>query len=508
MTRLSLLMPRLALVLGVVSVVACTPPVQGPSAPASPAPIANALQTHPCVIGNTKVASICGSLRVYEDRAAAAGRTLDIHFIVLKAKHRSHRAIFFNPGGPGAGTTQFAGALADGLGEKFLPTLRDTYDIVLVDNRGMGLSHELRCKLFSPSDPQSYFLQIWPDAPLSACRAALAKDADLSLYADDYAADDLDGVRAALGYPKIVLSGVSGGTTFFLNYARRHPDHVESIVLQGVAPPGVLIIPLQDAQGAQVAIDHLTTDCEADAACHASFPDFRAHFDAVVHRFDHGPIRVVILNTVTHKPQSVMLSKEVFADRLRQNMYGTGTAAYVPYIIEQAYDGNYVPLGSMIEANAAGLDAIIASGANLSITCAEDVPFITEAAVSQTSAGSYLGDSRVRAQQHACEIWGVNPVPAAYDKPVRTDAPVFMVAGTDDPTTPPQYAREQLAYLPNGRQLLIAHGTHDTETDCEDALIVQFVRARSAKGLKVDACAADYHRPPFATSMAGYGGGD
>ena len=481
----------------------CAPPVQ---APAPSATIADALRTHPCITGRSKLPSVCGTFRVYEDRAARQGRTIAINFIVVKAKHPSHRAIFWNPGGPGAGATQFAGLLVDGVFEKYLMALHDSYDLVFVDNRGSGLSNGLQCTLFSPRDPQSYFLQIWPDAPLRACRAQLAKRADLSRYATDYAADDLDDLRAALGYPTVVLAGDSGGTTFYLDYVRRHPDHVESVVLQGVAPPGLLVIPLEDAQGAQLAIDHLTADCTADPACRARFPRFRAQFDAVVRRFDRGPIRIGVENTVTHRLQSVLLSKEVFADRLRQNMYGNETGAYVPYIIERAYLGDYVPLAAMIEANATGLDTIISMGANLSITCAEDVPFITEADVARTSAGSFLGDSRVRAQQHACAIWDVRPVSPSFQQPVRSDAPIFMVSGTDDPTTPPQYARAALAYLPNAKQLLIAHGTHDTEVPCADALIVQFVRERSVRGLKTEACAADYHRPPFATSMAGYGG--
>lgn len=484
---------------------ACTPPAQ---APVPSATLANALQTHPCVVGAKKLASLCGTFRVYEDRAAHAGRTIDIHFIVVKAKHPAHRAIFWNPGGPGAGATQFAGPLADGAGERFLTTLRDSYDLVFVDDRGSGLSNGLQCTLFSPKDPQSYFLQIWPDAALRACREQLAVRADLSLYATDYAVDDIDDLRAALGYPKIVLSGASGGTTLYLDYARRHPDHVESVVLEGVAPPGYLVIPLEDAQGAQLAVDHLAADCEADAACRARFPQFRAQFAAVVHRFDRGPIRVDVMDTATHELQSVLLSKEVFADRLRQNLYGNGSAAYVPYIIERAFDGDYVPLGSMIESNATGLDTIISTGANLSITCAEDIPFITEADVAKTSAGSFLGDSRVRAQQRACRIWDVHPVPAAFQQPVRSDAPIFMISGTDDPTTPPQYGRDALAYLPNGKQLLIAHATHDTEIACADALVVQFVRQRSVKGLKTGSCAAQSHRPPFATSMAGYGNAD
>ncbi|HEY7993365.1 MAG TPA: alpha/beta hydrolase [Candidatus Eremiobacteraceae bacterium] len=474
----------------------------GPSVPFTPAP--NPLHTHDCVTGKSKTPSICGTFRVYENRQAASGRTIDIHFIVLKAKKPSDRAIFFNPGGPGAGATQFAGYIADGVFEKFLPRLRDSYNIVFVDNRGTGLSHPLQCDFFSAADPQSYFSQIWPDAQLKACRAKLARGADLSDYATDFAADDLDDLRAALGYPKIVLSGTSGGTTFYLDYARRHPSHVESVVLEGVAPPHLLIIPLQDAQGGQLAIDHIATDCEHDAGCRAHFPHFRAHFAAIADRLEHGPMTIEVQNTTTHRLTKVQLSKQVFGDRLRQALYSNASAAYVPYVIEQEYVGNGVPLGTMIESSADGLNSIISEGDNLAVTCAEDIPFITEADIVQTSAGSFIGDSRVRAQQHACEIWDVGSVPAAFQDPVRSTAPVFMISGADDPTTPPQYGTQELAYLPNGKQLLIANASHDTEVDCADALAERFIRHASVKGLVTSACAAQYHRPAFATSMNGF----
>lgn len=47
------------------------------------------------------------------------------------------------------------------------------------------------------------------------------------------AVDDLDDVRAALGYERINLWGGSYGTRAALIYARRHPEHVLSVVLDG-----------------------------------------------------------------------------------------------------------------------------------------------------------------------------------------------------------------------------------------------------------------------------------
>ena len=465
---------------------------------------AAALRTSPCALGQPAVPAVCGSLTVFENRTTKSGRTIDIHFVVLKAERSSGRAIFWNPGGPGAGATQFAPLIAGGNFESYLSRLRDRYDIVLVDNRGTGLSHELQCHMFPPSDPAPYYRQIWPDAALRSCRSTLAKNADLSAYTTDIAADDLDDIRAALGYSKIALSGASYGTEFFLDYARRHPSHVESILLQGVVPPHFLIVPLQDARGAQAAMTSVIATCATDADCKTHFPRLREHFQAVVHRFDEGMLSVRIKNAATHTLQTVSLSKEVFADRLRQTLYSNYTAAYAPYILERAYAGDYVPLGMMIEGATQGLGSLVAQGENLSTTCAEDIPFITEADVARTSAGTFEGPARLRAQQHACAIWNVRRASSAFQDPVRTNAPVFMISGTDDPTTPPEYARAALRYFSNGKMLEIANESHNLDAPCAMKLSEQFIREASVKHLDTASCAGAYHRPAFATSMSGF----
>jgi hypothetical protein len=51
--------------------------------------------------------------------------------------------------------------------------------------------------------------------------------------------------------------------------------------------------------------------------------------------------------------------------------------------------------------------------------------------------------------------------------------------------------------------VLVRGAGHTTETPCTDRLIVQFVRAQSAKGLDVSRCDAAFKAPRFATSMAG-----
>jgi pimeloyl-ACP methyl ester carboxylesterase len=302
-----------------------------------------------------------------------------------------------------------------------------------------------------------------------------------------------------------VLDGGSYGTRFYLDYARRHPASVESIVLDGVVPPGLLIIPLEDANGAQVAMMRVIAACRANTACNAHFPSLGSHFDALVRRFDRGPVRVPLKQVTSKRVVLLSLSKEVFADRLRQLLYDPAGAAYAPFIIQRAYEGDYAPLATMVDMVAQGLSQELAMGLNLSVTCAEDVPFITQADVARTSAGSFEGDLRVRAQQRACRIWDVASAPRSFVRPVRSDAPILMISGSDDPASPPAYAQDALRYLPNARVLLVRNASHGTETRCGDRAIVEFIQARSANGLDLESCASEYHRPPFATSMAGFG---
>ena len=456
------------------------------------------LKVMPCRIGQSQAKALCGTLTVFENRSARTGLTIGIRFIVIKAKHPSNHAIVFNPGGPGASATAMAPDFADATTGAFA-TLRDRYDILLVDNRGTGRSAPLQCEFAPPRHPELYFRQIWPDALVKSCRNRLASHANLSLYSTDPAADDLDDVRATLGYPKLVLFGGSYGTYFYLDYARRHTEHVESIVLEGVAPPYFYIIPLPMARGAQTAIDGLEAACRRDATCSSRFPTFARHFVALVHRFDAGPVTLKVNNTVTHQAQRVQLSKEVFVETIRHAMYADD-AAYIPVTIERAYHGDYRPLVEMVDQQAQLFTNLQANGLNLSVSCAEDIPFITEQAVARDSAGTFEGDARVRAQQRACRLWKVTPVSATFNTPVRSNAPILMISGSDDPATPPSYGHAALQYLPRARQMLVAGASHDSDyPPCVDATMVAFVRAGSASGLKFGHCAAAFHRPTFAT---------
>jgi pimeloyl-ACP methyl ester carboxylesterase len=237
---------------------------------ASQAKPSHRIQLTPCGSPNDSAQALCGQYEVFENRAAQAGRKLTLNLVVLPAlaAQPAPDPVFFLSGGPGQGAASSARDGGGGLAQQ----LRRARDLIFVDQRGTGQSHQLACDLYGDdAEVQSYFNDLFPLDKLRACRRELEKSADLKLYTTPVAMDDLDEVRAALGYTQINLYGASYGSLAALQYLRQHAERVRSVALAGVATPATKM-PLHFAKGAQAAMDRLMADCAADVTCRAAFP--------------------------------------------------------------------------------------------------------------------------------------------------------------------------------------------------------------------------------------------
>src|SRR5207249_8478880 len=104
-----------------------------------------------------------------------------------------------------------------------------------------------------------------PDAPLAEKFASdgmeddrfrkclAAYDADPRFYTTSIAMQDLDEVRAGLGYDQIDLWGGSYGTRAALIYLREHGDHARVAILDGVAP-----LALRDRKSTRLNSSHVS----------------------------------------------------------------------------------------------------------------------------------------------------------------------------------------------------------------------------------------------------------
>lgn len=267
-----------------------------------------------------------------------------------------------------------------------------------------------------------------------------------------------------------------------------------------VAPPGISNEAREFAGGAEVSLDRLAAACDREAVCSTKYPHFREHFLALLRRLDSGPLPVRVRDPATNRLETVGLSRQVFADTIRHALYDPEGASYLPLVIDRAYRGDTVLLGSLVALITQGLDSAIDYGAFLSYTCSELMPSTGSADdLRYAKSSSWFGVDRVVAQQQACTVWDVPKLPAAFFTPVRGSAPILMVSGADDPATPPDEGHEELQYLSDARQMLVPNAPHDVDSPCVDRTIDAFVRADSWSDLNLDGCEGTFKRPPFAT---------
>jgi pimeloyl-ACP methyl ester carboxylesterase len=398
--------------------------------------------------------ALCGKFEVFEDRASRTGRKIPLNLVVLPALDREHAPdpVFWLHGGPGAAATDAVGATGAG---GFLESLRRQHDLVFVDQRGTGVSNGLKCDLGdSPTDLQAFFGPLFPADQVRKCRAELEGRANLKLYTTPIAMDDLDEVRAALGYDKINLVAASYGTIAALVYMRQHPAHLRAVFLAGVANTNIRQ-PLPFAAGAQHAMELLFKDCTADPVCGKAFPNLKDEFAAVLAKFDRGPVTAELINPGNQQKERVRIVRENFVERIRLLLYTATFGRFVPLIIHHAFANDYIPFETLaVQYNPGG---ILARGMYLTTTCSESVPFITEQDILKATKGTFVGDARVRAHIRACREWVRGDVPASFVEPVRSRLPVLMISGELDASTPPWLGAEALATLPHARQVKIRY---------------------------------------------------
>jgi len=183
----------------------------------------------PCNIGGSSEKVKCGTHEVYENRNSKKGRKISLKVVVFPATgtERAPDPFVYIPGGPGSSATEDAPYVAPQFAK-----IRERRDLLFVDQRGTGGSHPLNCDFFNDADIQSYFGYFFPLEDVRKCREQLEQKADLTLYTTPIAMDDLDEVRAALGYECLNLFGSSYGTRALLVYLKRHQKHVRTLTLQ------------------------------------------------------------------------------------------------------------------------------------------------------------------------------------------------------------------------------------------------------------------------------------
>ncbi len=446
----------------------------------------------PCQVSAIKEQALCGTYEVYENRAAQRGRKIGLNIVVLPAlgQPTAPDPLFVFIGGPGQAATEGAA----GYAQIFAPLLR-TRDIVMVDQRGTGGSNPLNCELNDLNEiVQAFFGGDLPVDRLKACRQELEQKADLRFYTTPLAADDIDEVRAWLGYERINIYGGSYGTRAALVYLSRHPKSVRTVAIKAVAPPNYKN-PLYNPRDAQRALDRLFADCAQEAACAKAFPNLPQDFQAVLDRLSQSPVKVSVKDSVSGQTVEVALTREVFAGALRRALLDPDAQRAIPAAIRKALAGdfkNFAPFFAPYRTVTKSLSL----GMNLSVICSEDAPMMSAPEIERETKGTFLGDRMVRSVVKVCQDWPRGALPPGFYDPIRSDTPALVVSGGLDPDCPRQWGDGVAKHLPNSSHIVIEGMSHLAPPKCAWDVINQFISTGSAKGVDTS-CVKQVQRPSF-----------
>lgn len=435
-----------------------------------------------CTVAAAPAGSQCGTIRVPEDRARRAGRLLSLRFVIVPASPGAPPdPIFYIAGGPGE-------SAVEGLA-LVMPTLRSVDSeraVVFLDQRGTGESNPLRC------DNGLDLVGALSDAAgLGQCAATLRERADLDRYSSLEAVADLEDLRAALGYPRLNLVGVSYGVRVALLYMREHPQRVRSAILRSAYPLDYNII-AEGAAAGDSALAQILDDCESDAACRQAFPGLSDQLRTIEARLAANPIDVTADGADGH-PVQVQVTADLFEFLLVVMMQATPSRQYIPLLIATAATSGFQPFATPLLQVRQGLSDFPV-GMYLSVLCAEDAPRVPPATpVLHTP----LSDAAARLRQ-ICSRWPVSPAASRALEPFGSDVPTMIISGTLDPVTPPQAAARLAASLSHATYVVLpatAHGPMFPE--CVRPAVATFIRTAAATA-SGEACAT-LALPPFAT---------
>lgn len=401
----------------------------------------------------------CAKFNVPLDYGNASGKTIELSLIRIKARKPDQRigVLLANPGGPGASANDFVriwrGVLASDI--------RDKFDIVSFDPRGVGESSPILChdnlQALVAADPDPDTDAEWQQAEKVAkdfADGCQAKYGDILPYlGTKNVARDMDRIREALGEQQLNYIGYSYGTSLGAVYADMFPTHIRSMVLDGGTDLSLSFEDVNRTQmiGFERALSAYLADCKAKSCLGG--PDPRATVQAIMAKAELNPIAATGADRPAGPGEvelgilSAMYSKQMWGLLTRalqdaQNGDGTGLVRLTDSYLERAQNGDYP---NLIEANAA---------VNyVDEECPKDPDAYKALAAAFAKDAPTFGASAATSGL-ACAYWKAKADPVTAPT-AKGAPPIVVIATTNDPATPYEWGKALSQQLSSG--VLVTH---------------------------------------------------
>ena len=270
----------------------------------------------------------CATLPVPLDRSGRVAGTVNLSVERLAtALAPAASAVLALAGGPGQATLP----LDDFIARAMSPALA-ARDLILFDQRGTGTSDPLSCRAFAAPATGSVGRLLE--------RCALQIGPARGAYTTQESVADVESLRRAAGYERLVLYGTSYGTKVALQYAARYPTHVEALVLDSVVPangPEPLAIP---SFGAIPAV--LAELCSNHACANITANPLR-DLARLTARLRRRPLRGSAFDGAGHR-RAARVSESDLLQILQAGDLNPALRALLPAAVRSALRGDPAPL--------------------------------------------------------------------------------------------------------------------------------------------------------------------
>jgi len=401
----------------------------------------------------------CSWLTVPLDYQHPDGQTIKLALLKVPAADKAHRigALVVNPGGPGGSGIDYA-ASAD---QAFRQPLRDHFDIVGFDPRGVGKSDPVDC--ISDAQLDNYVAEDpAPDTPAGVKTYArwnrvigqgCAKSPVGAHISTVEAARDIDVLRAALGETKLDYFGASYGTKLGTTYADLFPSRVGRFVLDGAVDPTLdnKELELQQAGGFETALRSYVKNCvDTSQSCFLGSS------------VDQGLAKIsAFLDHVRQHPLPAGDGRQL---RVGNAFYGIVTPLYnrsywvlLTQALRQGFAGDgsvLMELSDAYTSRTTGGYSDNSMEALYDISCLDDPSSITPAQVPSVLP-EFEKESPTFGAVFAWSLTGCSGFKERVSEPAPPvgapgAAPIVVIGTTRDPATPLQWAQHLARLLKSG----------------------------------------------------------
>ncbi|WP_245335387.1 alpha/beta hydrolase [Shewanella sp. WXL01] len=432
--------------------------------------IKSTAKTQSCYLDGLAEQLECGKISVPENPNKPDGKHIDVHFAILPAIKNSYpnEALLAIAGGPGQSAIENAAGF-----DRMLTKVRQTRDILLIDQRGTGQSNQLQCQ-----DDAMFTLSFNDDElnlgeSTQACIDEIAKNnpSDISQYNSVTALKDFEAVREYLGYQQLHLYGISYGSRMAQLYMRHYPQALKTVTLDGIVPMQQSVIAIGGA--IERGLNLLFSDCRNNQACQQTFPDLEQDFRDVDNKLANAPITQQVRDPLTNSPETLLMTRGKFNGAIRMAMYSPTTRALLPHAIHQAKQDDFQPILGLyaLTADSTG----IAMGMHASVVCSEDIHRVTEQ-MRKDAKVSYMSGSMLDGLEKTCDVWQMPLMDDSFSAPINSDIPTLLLSGEIDPATPPNWGAMATEQLSNAQHFIAPYATHGVAyQSCGNDLIAELV---------------------------------